>query len=382
MNIFDNSTGIIPFIRPALPPPEEWLPFLEQSYRSRFFSNGGPCVQQLESEIGERIGSERHVVATASGTAGLVATLHAMEIRGPVIVPSFTFPATAQAVLAAGCRPVLCDVSAETWELDPRKLAMAIGRLYERERPGAIIHVRAFGFCRDLAPIEDVAFRYNIPLIVDSAAAFGGRLPNGSPAGAQGHAEVFSFHATKPFGIGEGGAVTTNALLARKIRIAINFGMRDGDPVGRGLNGKMSEFHAAVGLAMLRRIDAQIAARAAVANGYSAAGIEPGYQSGIGHPPWQTYPMRADDAQIAIDRAASHGVALRRYYRPALHRSARFRDDGPFPVSDDLSDHVVCLPIYADMTDAERIRVVCRDDDETATNKIYSRPYSITYPVG
>lgn len=348
----------LPFIRPTLPPPDEWLPFLAQSYAARYFSNGGPCVRQLEREIGERHQHQRAAVLTASATAGLVAILQAMEIRGPVVVPAFTFAATAQAVVAAGCRPVLCDVSEETWELDPRGLALALGRLYMRDRPGAILHVRAFGMCRDLAPIEEVAHRYNVPLIVDSAAAFGGLLPDGRRAGCQGHAEVFSFHATKPFGIGEGGAVLTNEALASRVRTCINFGLVDGIPTMSGINGKMSEFHAAVGLAMLRRIDAQLAARANVATNYLVAGIETGGADGIGLPPWQTYPTLTSDPVRVIERAAARGVELRRYYQPALNRSARFACSNPLPVSDHLADHMVCLPVYADMATEEQDCVI------------------------
>lgn len=350
----------LPFIRPTLPPPDEWLPFLAQSYAERQYSNNGPCVRRLEAELTDRYCAPRTAVLTASGTAGLVAVLQAMKVRGTVIVPAFTFPATAQAVLAAGCKPVFCDVDEATMETCPRSLAIALGRAFATGKPGAILHVRAFGFCRDLAPIEEVAHRYNVPLIIDSAAAFGGLLPDGRPAGCQGHAEVFSFHATKPFGVGEGGLVVTNSTLAVHVRRAINFGMRDGDPEMRGVNGKMSEFHAAVGLAMLRRFDGQRDARANVAAGYRAAGLAPGQVSAdkIGFPPWQCYPVQVADAQITVNRAAAHKIDLRRYYRPSLTRSLRFWSDDPTPVSDSLAERTVCLPVYADMTTEEQDRVI------------------------
>lgn len=351
------SVGSLPFIRPCLPPPEAWLPFLEQSYRARYFSNGGPCVRQLEAELQAEFGGERRAVLTASGTAGLTATLLALDCKGTVIVPAFTFAATAQAVLAAGCRPVLCDVSEDTWEMDPRELIHTIGGLYRHAKPAAIIHVRTFGFCRDLERIEDIAARYAMPLIVDSAAALGGKLPDGRYAGCQGVAEVFSMHATKPFGVGEGGLVMTNPILAERVRRAINFGMRDGDPAMAGINGKLSEFHAAVGLAMLRRIIGHIEARTTVAARYCQK-VRRNIPNWIGTPPWQLYPTLVSDPERIIRHAAERGIELRRYYRPALHRSRHFYEKAPFPVSEHLAEHMLCLPIYSDMSTAEQARVI------------------------
>lgn len=351
--------GSLPFIRPCLPPPEAWLPFLEQSYLARYFSNGGPCVRQIEAELQAEFGGERRAVLTASGTAGLTATLLALDCKGTVIVPAFTFAATAQSVLAAGCHPVLCDVSEDTWELDPRDLTHTLGGLFRHAKPAAIIHVRTFGFCRDLERIEDIASRYSVPLIVDSAAALGGKLPDGRHAGCQGVAEVFSLHATKPFGVGEGGLVMTNPLLAERVRRAINFGLRDGDPAMAGINGKMSEFHAAVGLAMLRRIAGHLAIRASVALTYDMEEIYNGFiEEDIGYPPWQLYPTLVSDPERIIRHAAERGIELRRYYRPALHRSRHFYEKTPFPVAERLADHMLCLPIYSDMTAAEQARVI------------------------
>lgn len=351
------SVGSLPFIRPCLPPPEAWLPFLEQSYRARYFSNGGPCVRQLEAELQADYGGERRAVLTASGTAGLTATLLALDHKGTVIVPAFTFAATAQAVLAAGCRPVLCDVSEDTWELDPRELTNTLGRLFRHEKPAAIIHVRTFGLCRNLERIEDIAARYSVPLIVDSAAALGGKLPDGRHAGCQGVAEVFSMHATKPFGVGEGGLVLTNDVLAERVRRAINFGILDGDPAMAGINGKMSEFHAAVGLAMLRRITGHVAVRTAVAMMYGLT-AKRGISGVFGHPPWQLYPLLTTDPERIIRRAAERGIELRRYYRPSLHLSRNFYEKKPFPVAEHLAEHVLCLPIYSDMTAGEQSRVI------------------------
>jgi len=307
-------------------------------------------VTRLEAELKAHYGQGREAILTASATAGLTAVLMAHGLHGPVILPAFTFPATAQAVLAAGCFPVLCDVHPDTWELDPADLARIV-----RNRglpPVAIVHVRAFGLDRDLDAIVHVADPRSIPLIVDAAAALGSTRP----ADPRITAEVFSLHATKPFGIGEGGLILTDRRLAERIRQTINFGMKDHVPVGSGMNGKMSEFQAAVGLAQHRRIDAHLARRRAIAHRYQDAGIPapPGQYDA----PWQTYPVLADDPEAAIRRLAAAGIETRRYYRPALHLSPRFHDDDPMPVSEYLAEHMICLPVYSDMTDREQTRVL------------------------
>ena len=278
------------FVRPLVPGPEKWAPFLAPAYASGWFSNHGPVVQRFERELQERCGiPERDVAVVSSATSGLVATLIALGVQGPVAMPAFTFPATAHAVRLAGCIPVFCDIDPDTWELDPGAAAEAI-----EAGCVAIIHVRAFGLCRDTSQIEALAARVGVPLILDSAAAFGGHTEGGPALGAGGAAEVFSFHATKPFGIGEGGAVLAPPSIARRVREVINFDLVRGEPRGRGLNAKMSEFTAAIGLAMLREFDAVLATRreacarlTEIAEGDDRT--KPPARPG--RPPWQCFPI-------------------------------------------------------------------------------------------
>jgi len=342
-----------------LPFPDEWLRFLRESYRTRYFSNGGPCVRQFEAELTERYGQGREAIVTASATAGLTAALLAAPIyrRGSVILPAFTFPATANAILAAGHSLRFCDVSPETWELDPDALADTIRTLTDRQCPPvAIVHVRAFGLCRDLTPIEEIAAYYNLPLIVDAAAAMGGRLPEDRFVGDQGHLEVFSLHATKPFGVGEGGVIFAPPERAALIRRTLNFGLANGHPVINGINGKMSEFHAAIGLAMLQCFPQHRKRRAKIAYRYRAAFTPPPGE--YGKPPWQTYPTLVEDAAAAVAHFSAADIEVRRYYRPALHRSVYFESNAPCPTAEYLAEHMICLPIYSDMTTPEQARVI------------------------
>ena len=352
---------LFPFARPELPPPASWLGHLEISYAERWFSNGGPLVRRLEDELAARDrASGRAAVVTASATAGLVGALLALDVRGPVALPSFTFPATAHAVELAGCTPVLCDVDAETWELSPEAAAAAV----REHHCAAIIHVRSFGLCRDLRPIEDVAAATGVPLIVDSAAAFGGETTGRVPAGRAGTAEVFSFHATKVFAAGEGGAVLAPPELTDAIRHASNFALAGTDVTSRGLNGKMSELTAAVALAMLERLEAHVAARAhmvaallAAAEG-SGLAFEPPHDPG--RPPWQGLPLllqTADVRERVLAGLRRAGIEARPYYAPGLHRTRAFagRETGQLTVTENLSERVLCLPVYSRVAPEELV---------------------------
>ncbi len=340
-----------PFIRPSVPAPAEWLPELEASYEVGWFSNRGPALQAFEEDLAERFG--RPATAVANATVGLTAVLLALNVRGRVVLPAFTFPATACAVDLAGCEPAFCDVDEMTWELDPVALNETLA-----DGAAAVIHVRAFGLCRDLSAVEDVCAAAGVPLVVDSAAGLGGRTDAGDAIGQAGMCEVFSLHATKPFAVGEGGVVLGDGDVIDAVRRTSNFGLADGDVVGRGLNAKMDEFAAARARAMLRRLDAEIEGRARHAAAYRDAldRAPVAHPVDPGAPPWQTYPVRLLDAEARpalLDELAARGVEVRGYYAPALHESSAFRAPVSLPVSERLSRSMVCLPNYGNATEEE-----------------------------
>lgn len=349
-----------PFSRPALPEPEAWLGHLDGSYRARRFSNTGPLVERLEAGLSARVpGGRRAATSAPSATAGLVATLLGLGVRGPVAIPAFTFPATAHAVELAGCEPVLCDADPETWELSPEAAAAAIAE----HGCVAIVHVRSFGLCRELGTLSQIAADAHVPLVIDGAAAFGGEMAAGDPVGGAGDAEVFSFHATKVFAIGEGGAVLTTGELALEIRRVANFALDGLDVTGRGLNGKLSELAAAVGLAMLERLDDHIANRRRAIDDLAAAvrASEAPAQlpADPGRPPWQTLPLLFAHESLrnhALERLGRGGIEARPYYAPGLHRTRAFAgcQHGPLPETESLAERTLCLPVYSDLTDGER----------------------------
>ncbi len=333
------------------------------AYSQKRFSNFGVVSQQLEQEItAAYCPPGREAVLAASGTAGITAGLMALGITGNVALPSFTFPATLQAVLAAGCVPLLADVDPVTWELSPA----ALDTLASKTSLQAVVAVRSFGLCRDMSALEISCRGLGIPLILDSAAACGGQLPDGRFAGGEGMLEVFSLHATKVFAVGEGGVIFAPHHLAAPLKRAMNFGLM-GDVLTPGFNGKVSEITAAVGLAVLRHMPAFLQRRSELGRLYARFFAHyPAIDcaSDPGSPPWQCFPAlfpRNADVAAIQRQALEAGLELRRYYHPALHVAAKSSSSTapvPLAVSEDLASRMLCFPVYSDMTAEEHDRVL------------------------
>jgi dTDP-4-amino-4,6-dideoxygalactose transaminase len=349
---------LIRFIKPHLPRPEEWTGYLEPAYCSAWYSNFGAVHERFADELTKKYGAGGRVaIPVASGTAGLVAALMALDVRGEVVVPSFTFVATAQAVRQADCTPVFCDIDRKSWMMSASSLRSCLSS----RQAGAVVAVRSYGLPHDFTDIEKVCADFGVPLVIDSAAALGGRLDDGQWIGNQGTAEVFSLHATKVFAVGEGGAVMCAAELAQPLREVINFGLHGTQIRRRGINGKMDEFSSAIGLASIGKIDSFIHNRCQYAEFYrQRLSLEAG--SGMlelppreGHPTFQTFPVRLRngmDAGEVVEQARRLGLELRRYYFPAMHTETIFRSsDGveQLPVTEMMSASMICLPLYSEM---------------------------------
>jgi dTDP-4-amino-4,6-dideoxygalactose transaminase len=244
----------IPICKPLLPPAESILPYLRRLDGSRIYSNFGPLVREFEARFAQLCSIEDlRLVTAANGTLAIQAALIARcnpvtQSRNLCLLPAFTFAATVSAVISAGLVPMFVDVDASTCVID-------LDRLQDEEilrRTAAVLTVASFGHLPDLVQCNAFEARTGIPVIVD-AAGCSDALLSGAVSSLEGTTLALSFHATKAFGIGEGGAVaTSDASLAHDIRTITNFGF-DADRVARlpGINAKMSEYTAAVGLALL-----------------------------------------------------------------------------------------------------------------------------------
>lgn len=365
------------FQAPKLPPLDAAGAYFALAEEARWFSNGGPCATLLAERLAAAVGGGVEAVPVASCTAGLLVTLRAVlgEPSGDrrlVALPSFTFVATAAAVRWCGFEPLWVDVDPDGWHLDAHALDAALDT--HRGRVAGVVACSTFGTRPPVsrrAGVDEVAAAHGVPVVYDSAAAWGAVDDQGVVAGAAGVAEVFSFHATKPFAAGEGGAVTTrDPELADRIRSLANFGFTADRRVPVvGINAKMSELHAAVALAVLDRYHLTLQERRRRA-ALVRAGLEPfgwRFQLGAAGSTVQFVPALAPSAEVrdrVLAAAAEAGIELRTYFDPPLHQEAAFAGAaaGPLPVTEELARRVVSLPMADDLLprDVERVIACCR----------------------
>ncbi len=283
------------------------------------------------------------------------------------LLPSFTFVASAQATIWAGMRPRLLDIDSAHWHLDPALLEDELRRA--PTDVGLVLAVSTFGTpppAETRTRWERACRRENIPLVVDSASAFGAIADDGVPVGSQGDVEVVSFHATKPFAIGEGGAVFTRSrALYERVKMAVNFGFKSDHTVGFevGLNAKMSELHAATALAVLDEYDAILQNRRRHACELRRqAQLPVTWQDGCERSTWQFVPVAFASPRERTDALARcQGVVeVRTYYDP-IHAMPMFSHlptgRSGTPQTDSLSARILCMPMANDLSQGERDRI-------------------------
>lgn len=352
----------VPLFIPSLPEPEEFAGDVAAIAKARVYTNFGPVAARFEAALGFHFGCPPEaVVAVANATVGIAAALIAVAAGPPgsfCALPAWTHIATAAAVRLAGLRPWFIDVCEESWQLQPQGLLAALG-----EAPGpvaAVLCVRPFGARLDTAAWEAVQAQTGLPVVVDAAAGFDGLQPSRLVS-------VVSFHATKAFGIGEGGAVVASDRdVAGRIRMATNLG-QDGarNCLMAGLNAKMDEYRAAIGLAALRRwpetcgrLHAREADYAAALRPFGAAMRRPPALAGIATSTFAVAFPAAAAADIA-DRLARQGIASRRWWGDGCHRAEPYAACPrlPAPVADRLARGTLGLPLYP-MLGREQVALV------------------------
>jgi len=349
----------LPVGRPLLPLADAVLPYLREMDGNRWYANHGPLVRRLEERLAAHYGLSADCVATvSSGTTGLTAALLAQGATqgGLCVLPSWSFVASAHAAVAAGLVPYLVDVDAVGWALTPEGAQRAI-----EAAPGpvaAVMPVMPFGAPLDMAAWDRFAERTGLAVVVDGAAGFDALRPGRVPT-------VVSLHATKALGVGEGGFVASrDGALVRAVEDTANFGfVRQREAERAGLNAKMSEMHAAVGLAALDLWPHTRAAFRAVAEAYAQAldGM-PGVM-GLRGAGWVSSTLVATfDAPVAdavAGRLRERGIDTRAWWSKGIHRQAAFLGypRRPLPVTERLADSTLGLPFHADLTVADVVRV-------------------------
>lgn len=345
--------------QPYLPPLEEFIPYLEKIWDNKILTNGGPFHQQLEQALCEYLGVE-HIALFTNGTIALVTALQALRVTGEVITTPYSFVATSHSLLWNGIRPVFVDIDPDTLNLDPAKIEAAI-----TPQTTAIMPVHCYGHPCDTEAIQQIADNYNLKVIYDAAHAFGVEDSKGSILN-HGDLSVLSFHATKVFNTFEGGAIVCpDAKTKVRIDQLKNFGhVGETTVVAPGINGKMSEFNAALGLLQLKYIDQALALRKSIDQNYrerlqgvkgirclSDAGEKVANYAYFPILVEPDYPISRDDLYHLLK---DNGIHPRRYFYPLIsefpmYRGLQSAHRDNLPVATMAAQQVLCLPIYPDI---------------------------------
>lgn len=356
----------IPFIKPSFPDNEKILQDYDAILKANWYTNFGPYEREFAKLVGSYVGKEYFAATFSSATTGLIASVIAVLGKGDnskyVIMPSFTFPAGAEALIWCGYKPMFIDIEKESLQMNIAQARTAIER--EGKKIKAILFCNAFGVGKvNVEEWEDLSNQTDKPLIIDSAAGFGSEYNHGRKVGSAGTCEVFSFHATKPFAIGEGGAVVSkNEELIKLLKSIQNFGFNQSSMTETlGFNGKLQEFNAAIGLRQLETFDEKLKDRRKVFNKY----LEGLNTSKI---LWQENAENSSlcfATAIVKDRSSrdsllnklrKNGVEARNYYSPSLHNHPYFLNQKIFSdlsTTDIIDESVISLPIHDDMKDQD-----------------------------
>lgn len=354
--------------QPFLPPLNEFIPYLEEIWESKTLTNDGPFHQKLEKELCEYLEIE-HISLFTNGTIALLIALQVLQIKGEVITTPFSFVATSHSILWNGATPVFVDIEPDSLNINPKKIEEAI-----TPNTSAILAVHCYGHPCNVSEIQRVAETYNLKVIYDAAHAFGVKCHSGSLL-KHGDLSVLSLHATKVFNTFEGGAIICPDLKTKELIDRIkNFGYEGETTVNlTGINGKMSEFNAALGLLQLKYVDQAIQMRKELDNTYrknltgvkglSCLGKAGMLSSNYAYFPIlidQKYPISRDQL---YEKLKEFNVHTRRYFYPLISRFPMYRS---FPTSHpdnlkiatEISSKVLCLPIYPDLP-IDKVDEIC-----------------------
>jgi dTDP-4-amino-4,6-dideoxygalactose transaminase len=370
-----NEEKKITVTSPLLPDLNDFKTMLDDIWKRKWLTNNGHYHEELEKALADYLGV-RYISLFTNGTLPLITALQAMRITGEVITTPYSFVATTHSIWWNGLKPVFVDVDEATGNIDPEKIEAAI-----TPHTTAIMPVHVYGTPCNMKRIQEIADIYGLKIIYDAAHAFGVRV-NGQSILKAGDISTLSFHATKVYNTIEGGAlICHDAATKKRIDYLKNFGFADETTVvAPGINSKMDEVRAAYGLLNLKQVDGAIAKRKAVAEKYRAALKDiPGIRTlqdieGVRHN-YAYFPIFIDERAYGMSRDAlyaklkEYNIYGRRYFYPLISTFSAYKglesaNPANLPVAHKLADQVLCLPMFADLTD---------DDVERTLNIIAAR---------
>lgn len=354
--------------KPALPPLEEFIPYLESIWESQNLTNNGKFHQQLERELAEYLGV-KYLSLFANGTLALLTALQTLKITGEVITTPYSFVATTHALHWNGIKPVFVDIEPNFCNLDTQKIESAI-----TPNTTAILPVHVYGNPCNVEKIKEIADNYGLKVIYDACHAFGVKI-NGDSVLNFGDLSILSFHATKVFTTFEGGAIVCHdETTKRRIDFLKNFGFaNETTVVGPGINAKMNEFQAALGVLQLKHVDKAISERKRIVELYrseldSLNGIS--YMQdidGVSHN-YPYFPIFINEENFGITRdqiyekLKEYNIYTRRYFYPLISQFPTYRglesaSEKNLPIALKTSEKVLCLPVYSNLTFDETKRI-------------------------
>lgn len=334
--------------QPSLAPIQEYTSLLNQVWETGILTHNGPMVRRLEQEMCDWLSID-HCSVVTNGTIALQIAIKALELKGEIITTPFTWVATLSGIKSEGCTPVFCDIEADTLNMDPRKIEAAI-----TDQTVAIMPVHVFGNPCNVEAIEAIAQEHELKVIYDAAHAIGSNY-KGKSVLEWGDISATSLHATKLFNTAEGGAcIARDGALASKLERIRFFGHNDAkEIVEDGFNGKLTEVHAALGVANLKYVGEILADRKLKYNMYldglsGCDGLT--FQNlKFGEPNYSYFPVifESEDQLLRAEKALNtQKIFPRRYFRPSVNTLGYIVDYKPMPISEGITDRVLCLPLY------------------------------------
>lgn len=344
---------------PTLAPLEEVNELMKGIWTSGIMTHNGPLVQRFEKECAGHLGVP-HMVSCTNGTIGLQMAIRALQLKGEIITTPFTFIATISSIIWEGCTPVFVDIDPETLCIDPKKIEEKI-----TYHTVGIMPVHVFGNCCDIEAIDAIAKKHNLKVIYDACHSVGVNY-KGQSVFNYGDISVTSFHATKMLNTAEGGGCfTLNKELDEKLRRIRFFGFENhADIIEDGTNGKMTEVHAAIGLANLKYLDAALADRKkkyamykdtlSKDNSLSFQRINEGCN-------YSYFPVIFKDEESMLKvqtKLNDEHIFPRRYFYPSVNTFTRLVPYTPMPISEDIASRILCLPLYYTLSEEDIYRIV------------------------
>ena len=351
---------IYPIVKPVLPNIACYNRYIEQIFERNWLTNAGPMVQALEQKLAEYLGVE-HLLLVANGTLALEVAYAALGITGKVITTPFTFAASASSLCWQGIKPQFTDIHPTSLNFCPTQLPSKLD-----SDVSALLAVHVFGNPCEVELLEQYTKQHNIAMIYDAAHAFGSQFKNRSLL-SYGDAATLSLHATKLFHSIEGGAIVfKTAEHKAKAKQIINFGFDTNNiPSLVGINAKMSEMHAAMGLCLFDMADDIISHRQALVAAYqqqlhNIVLFQQWHNEGKNNGAYMPVLFESEQQLLQVMQAlAKQGTQTRRYFYPSLANIGIYANQQAMPVTDNIAARILCLPMYYDLTIAD-VSVICQ----------------------